>query len=261
MEEDNINKENNDKLDKKFIIKSVFIILLGLIGMSLIFTVVSIIAMMIDPVLSLNPLPENMEAHYYTVNGALQCIAYVLSLLVALLILGKEEIAKAFSKYKNLSAYLKGITYGLVLLLAQSLYSIVISAIYKAPVEDNQNQKALISLTQYAPLLMGLTTVVLAPIFEEICYRYCFFGSLRKINRILAYVIAGIIFGLIHFDFTCFSNKAQMINELLNLPAYILSGLILCFAYDKENSLITSISAHATNNLIAFVQILLIYGK
>ena len=47
-------------------------------------------------------------------------------------------------------------------------------------------------------------------------------------------------------------SRAQIINELINLPAYVIAGLILNYAYDREG-IAASTYAHIFNNLIGFL--------
>ena len=75
-------------------------------------------------------------------------------------------------------------------------------------------------------------------------------------NRWFAYLVASVIFGLIHFDFE--ATGSELINELWNIPSYIISGVILCRAYEKHNCISTSIIAHAINNGVAILSVILL---
>jgi len=57
-----------------------------------------------------------------------------------------------------------------------------------------------------------------------------------------------LIFGLIHMSF----KPETIVNELVNLPSYILAGSILTYAYEKEGFAVSTY-AHITNNLISFL--------
>ena len=234
--------------------KAVIIFLIGIIGLSFLYSFILLAAFMsVENYDLFNALANKTE--FNKINGAMQFLTYVFGFCIAYKIIGERAIKKIFSKYKEFTVYTRGVVYGFILLAAQSVYSIVITII-TGPVDANQNQNALIELAKASPLFMGITTVILAPFFEEITYRYSLFGVVHKKSRILAYAITILVFGLIHFDFGCFESVEKMKVELLNLPAYLISGGILCYAYEKEDSLICSITAHATNNFIAFAQIL-----
>lgn len=235
--------------------KAVAIFLIGLIGLNIIYNVIFIIVSLfisLDP--AINPDQFN------SINGALQFATYLIGLATILMIIGIPTIKKIFEKYRISSVYINGIVMGIVLLFAQSLYSILSTFIF-GEIDSNNNQQALIALTQQSPILLFITTVILAPVFEELVYRYGLFGLIHKKNRILSYVICLIIFGFIHFDYTCITSGDMNFikTELINLPAYMISGGILCYSYEKNGSLISSITAHALNNLIAFIQIMILF--
>ena len=109
-------------------------------------------------------------------------------------------------------------------------------------------QNAVEAVIKIHPLLSLIWIPFLGPIVEEFTYRFGLFNALNKINRIFAYVVVSLIFGLIHFNF--FAPNIAV--ELLNLPPYIISGLIFSYIYDREN-LATSIVAHVTNNLVSYL--------
>ena len=83
------------------------------------------------------------------------------------------------------------------------------------------------------------------------------FNLLRRKNRWVAYGVSALIFGFIHFDFSV-DTAAALKTELINIPSYIISGLILCRAYEKHQNIATSIIAHAINNGIAILSLLLL---
>ena len=69
-------------------------------------------------------------------------------------------------------------------------------------------------------------------------------------NVFLAYIVTSLVFGLIHFNF--FATGDALINELLNLPSYVISGFLLTLAYDKFGFACSSV-AHIVNNLFSIV--------
>ena len=67
--------------------------------------------------------------------------------------------------------------------------------------------------------------------------------------------LIALIFAFLHFDFTATGD--DMINELWNLPTYIYSGVILALAYSREGRLSDSIVAHAMNNMLSMLLMLI----
>ena len=66
-----------------------------------------------------------------------------------------------------------------------------------------------------------------------------------------SFIVSGLMVrSLIHFEFT--TDVDQLVNELLNLPSYLIGAIVLSIAYDKSNNLVVPIIAHIFNNLISF---------
>lgn len=122
--------------------------------------------------------------------------------------------------------------------------------------EDNQNQAAIVLLVKDAPLISLITFGFLGPIVEEWTYRLGLFQYLKNRNRVLAYIITLTVFGLIHFDFT----STNLVNELFNLPMYLIAGAWFCFLYDRFG-LKTAMATHITNNLLSVLVILATPGS
>jgi uncharacterized protein len=92
----------------------------------------------------------------------------------------------------------------------------------------------------------GTMVIVIAPFVEELFFRGFFYRSLRTRYPILvAALIDGAIFGLIHFGF-------DGADGLLILPPLAFLGVILCLVYERTKSLWAVIGMHAFNNTIAF---------
>ena len=119
----------------------------------------------------------------------------------------------------------------------------------------NNNESSIDSITTIFPLLSLLVFGLIGPICEELTYRVGFFGFFRKINPILGYIFTAILFGFIHFDF----QSNDLINELINIPSYIIAGLMLCYIYDYKG-IGTSIIAHSLNNVIGILLQIILYS-
>lgn len=181
-----------------------------------------------------------------TFYAAVNYSAYLL-LFVGLLLLLWKDTLKLFPCFKNPKTYL-GFAFGFVLMAVSVCWSLISS---KFGATTNENQTVIIAMVKETPLLAILVTGLIGPLCEELAYRVGLFGFSKRINRILAYFVASVLFGLIHIhDFTS-------INEWLSFPDYLLSGLLLAFIYEKYG-LGASWIAHATNNLVAVLQILLL---
>ena len=115
----------------------------------------------------------------------------------------------------------------------------------------NLNDSALMDILGDYPLLMLLSTVVLAPVAEELLYRGLVFGWLREKNAILAYVLSALFFSGIHV--LQYIGAYSAAHVLVALVLYLPAGLCFAWAYQHSGTILTPIIIHAVNNLLAFL--------
>ncbi len=168
---------------------------------------------------------------------------YVFALL-ALMFALLPFIKNIANSFKKLWVIPVGIGLGIGLIFISMGYNIIIRLIFKSTTSNDNQQSIEIIYNNYlfpSLILFGL----IGPLCEEITYRLGLFTLLKRINKILPYIIAPIVFGLIHFNV----SSTNIVNELINLPNYIIAGLYLCFVYNQFG-FTASYIAHATNNII-----------
>jgi uncharacterized protein len=96
--------------------------------------------------------------------------------------------------------------------------------------------------------LLAPVVVLAAPLGEETLFRgFLFKGLRRRFSMWPAALISACLFGLVHF---------QEIEFLILIPGLVVVGLGLALVYERRQSLLASMVAHATFNLIGFVFIL-----
>ncbi|MCH5179785.1 MAG: CPBP family intramembrane metalloprotease [Erysipelotrichales bacterium] len=185
-------------------------------------------------------------------NSILTTLAYGLTFVSIIIYLYNIALKDILNQYKQIKNVLYGLLYGLGLLFGSvivSAFCMQLGAILGIDVGINENESSIQEAIAAQPVLTALMTVVFAPVTEEIGYRFGIFGGIHKYSRIGAYLATSLIFALIHFDF----SSSNMANELLNLPSYIFAGVWLCLTYEKSGSIVTSITAHMTNNAVALI--------
>ncbi len=177
-------------------------------------------------------------------------LTYLFIFLIGLTIL-LPYIGRSFLPAIQSSKWLLGLPFTFVILL--SSYALITVYDYLGIVlEDNQNQSAIVTLVQDSPIISLITFGFLGPIVEEWTYRLGIFKYLKQRNNLLAYLVTLTIFGFIHFDFTA----TNLVNELLNLPIYLIAGAWFCFLYDKFG-LQVALSTHIMNNVFSVLAIIL----
>jgi membrane protease YdiL (CAAX protease family) len=95
-------------------------------------------------------------------------------------------------------------------------------------------------------IVAGVMVICVAPAAEEFFFRGFFYKALRSRFRVVpAAVIDGIVFGVIHYDFSA-------ADALLVVPPLAVLGFIFCLVYEQTGSLYPVIALHAINNSVAY---------
>lgn len=155
-------------------------------------------------------------------------------------------------EFLHLKSWSKGFFYGFIVIFATASIGILYE-LFNINLRDNVNQDTINTLVLELPVLSFLTFTLLGPIVEELTYRLGLFSYLARKSKWLAYGLTLTLFGFIHFNFM----NADLVNELLNLPFYLVAGAIFCYLYEKEGFAVVTI-AHITNNLVSILSILLL---
>ena len=226
---DNFSELKREKTSKDIsIIKKVLFLLIGIGGLF----IFSLLASLIAKQFNLQTKEE--------FNGAANFITYAM-LFVTLMGVLNVDIKNLKKEFKHWLPYVVGIGFGIGLIVFSIVYSSFINLFYQS--EINENEEALRSFITVYPITSLIFLGIIGPICEELTYRVGLFGVLKK-PKWLAYVIGTLVFALAHFSFT----STDLINELVNLPVYVVSGFLLCLAYDKFG-LAASLTAHTVNNI------------
>ncbi len=235
------------------LVKNLMLFLIGWLGLSIFASIISFI------ITSIINVKDASDSLLITLNCIVNFGSYVLVLITLLFVMGKDLIIRVFKDFGKYKKVLKGILFGILVLVAQILYNLIISNLFK-DITANNNQSNVVTMVHSQPIMMFIAVVILAPICEETTYRLGLFGAIYKKNRILAHILSALFFGLLHSIFLSSSvftaSGEEMLNELLNLPSYIIPGLIFSIAYENEKSLTTSITAHMVNNIISYISVL-----
>lgn len=126
----------------------------------------------------------------------------------------------------------------LYMLAAVGAY-LVFAAVYVALVGEPEQEDIADSFGSL-PFQIFLIAIA-APVSEEIFFRGMLFGGLRRrMPRLLAALISGIVFGGLH-AFTGISA----------VPPLVVFGFILALLYEKTGSIVPGILLHALNNSVA----------
>ena len=190
------------------------------------------------------------------------CYATLAVVLLLLLHLSKR-LVPVFKSFADWKAGIAGVVGFGAIFAITLLYGLAITAIFTAagaPVPDvNENQATLERMIHAFPVLSIVAFGIVGPFCEEVGYRIGLYGFLSRVGKPLAYLVATLVFGLIHFNWDCLfgGDTDAIIAELVNLPSYLGAGAGLCFLYDRFG-FGASFTAHSINNLVSIIQVLVL---
>jgi uncharacterized protein len=120
-------------------------------------------------------------------------------------------------------------------------------ALGHAPVEPQQVDACVRGGALYG---IGPVVVLAAPFGEELLFRGFIYKGLRRWMPVWsAAVISGIAFGLVHL--------LGGLGVIVLIPALVVVGIGLALIYERRQSLLASMAAHATFNLVGIISIAL----
>lgn len=207
-------------------------------------------------------LQEALDKIYssYPFGTIISCLGSVIVLIVFAFILKLNKIKELCKKAISSKTIKYGFITFLCIVAFSVLYNSAIVTIFNLGDSGNENQSNVVELVKDNAFLGFMLVVILAPLTEELTYRYCLFGAVANKGRVLGYIASAIVFMFMHSlsSFSAYGFTRELLWELIYLPPYLFSGLALCYAYEKSENLGSSFIAHLLNNLLSFLSILLI---
>lgn len=179
-------------------------------------------------------------------NMLLNTLVYV-GMFAASLILLNKDLPKLLKCFKKLRPYIGGLICFMTIFITGILYSIILQ-LAGVEISSNGNQGAIDQTAMSFPFTSMIIFGLLGPICEELAFRVGLFSFFKRFSKWVAYPIGVLAFAIIHFSF----GAANLTNELLNLPYYLLAGFVLCFTYDKYG-FAGSVTGHILNNVISLI--------
>lgn len=134
-----------------------------------------------------------------------------------------------------------------ILMVCGRLISILTALFGQLP--SSPNQEAVETLAGVDMRRMAASAVIMAPIVEEALFRGMIFGSIRPKSRVLAYVVSMVVFALYHV--WSYAIMYRSLTPLVSGAAYLPIAFVLCFCYDRTESIWTPIFFHMFYNALA----------
>jgi membrane protease YdiL (CAAX protease family) len=193
--------------------------------------------------ININAIPDSLFNTYY--------ISTQVIFIVTLIFLYYKDITHYLEDFKkNGINYLKfGINIWLKGLFVMILSNMIISSF--SPITVPENEQAIREALNINPLFIVISSVIIAPLLEEILFRKTLFDIIKNKNAYI--IISGLVFGSFHII-----GIGESLYSWLYVIPYASLGVAFAYTYVKTNNLITSICLHSFHNLITVVQILLL---
>jgi membrane protease YdiL (CAAX protease family) len=206
----------------------------------------------------LSNLTDNFFSSF-SFSVIVSCLGSVATLVVFIVLIKFEKFKEICKKAINIKTIKYGCLGALCIIGFSVIYNSLIIAVFNLNSDGNSNQNAVVNLIENNAFIGLMRVVILAPIVEELTYRYCLFGAMSRKKKWIGYLTSGIVFMLMHSisSFITYGIGKDLLIEFLYLPPYLFSGLALCYIYDKSDNLGSSFLAHMLNNLISFLSVIL----
>ena len=189
----------------------------------------------------------NVLLHSPLTIAELNFVCFAVNFIVLTVVYRNFLFASAQVIPKTFGRYI-GITVSGFALYWLSSYLINILVYLLDPAFSNVNDDSILEMVNESPELMWVGTVLLVPIAEELLFRGAIFGGLYRRNKVIAYTVSIIAFGLLHvLGYVGFYPPYRL---LLCFLQYIPAGLFLSWAYAKSGTIFSPILIHMVINFI-----------
>ena len=160
----------------------------------------------------------------------------------------KQELKKFKTKNRKLSVLMDILCLSVIFFaLEMAVTDIYLRSSVGNAATDNPNNSAIITMADSSMGIIAGMSVFMAPVVEEIIFRAGIFGTLRKKNRVLAYVVTILLFSVYHV----YSYIAADPVNWIYILQYITVSFLLCRCYERTESIWSSIFLHMMINGIS----------
>ena len=187
----------------------------------------------------LNINPPTLFFFFFTI------LIEILTILFIFLLFKKEIVHMWKDFYENRDKYFKKyFKFWFLILVLMAFSNGIITLINKS--EISNNQEAINDMFERLPIYTYILSVFLAPIIEELVFRFCFMKIFN--NKYLYIILSGVIFGLFHII-----GSFESAYDFLFLVPYSIPGLIFAYIlYDSKN-IFNTIWLHFVHNGISML--------
>lgn len=200
-----------------------------------------------------DPYVWGQDGEYNILSAVAQLIAGA-GVVVGMYFISKPLFKKLFKSF-NGATFKQALKYAFIAYVCVYIAN-VIDLTFFGESMVNANQQAVTGLLFDSPIVGCLMTMVLAPVVEELIFRFYVFKGLARKNIYLAYIVTALGFAAIHLIASV--GTPFFLQDLRSMPVYTVAGLVFCYAYHKTENIGVNIGAHMLYNTLATVLIFLV---
>lgn len=238
----------------KAVILYVFLIFIGNVVFAILFSIIFAKARGLDPntvansFFNTDPISKEMNDCKLLGQGYGNFLAYFLACGGIILWMRNDFITDYEQIKENKKWYMIIIP---VFAIAFAGLAFGIDKLFSLWIPGSENQTTIEELLKTdARIPMIISTVLFAPIVEEMIYRKAIFSISKDTSIPLAYTMSIVLFALPHM----LSTSSSVGMWFLQLVPYLLCGGLLCVVYHlSKYNVYASIAAHMLNNIIAVI--------
>lgn len=182
------------------------------------------------------------QAMYNNIVTGWQIGAFILALIVSVLLLRKDKGDSRDTDRSSPGMTIVWSITGFVMALAGQMLANMIQIGILGIEEQSQNTADIMEISRAFPLFIIIVAIV-GPVLEELIFRKIIFRELyKRTNFLISGTITGLIFAIIHFDFT-------------HLLVYFVMSFVFSFVYVQSKRIIVPILSHVLmNSFVVVVQ-------
>jgi uncharacterized protein len=181
-----------------------------------------------------------------------QIIASIIA--VGLMLMVSRRVYKLIIKNFTLTSFKQAMRYAGIMYLISISYGVISTYVFNNNTV-NANQQELIKIAGEYPVVFIILAVIVAPLIEELIFRYYLYKKLEKRGFLLALTVSTFLFSIIHIV-PSFAT-GTFVADIATLPAYLLPSLVFAVAYYQTGKLAVPIFAHFAFNLVSAILIFL----
>jgi membrane protease YdiL (CAAX protease family) len=173
---------------------------------------------------------------------------------IGLMLMVSRRVYKLIIKNFTLTSFKQAMRYAGIMYLISISYGIISTYVFNNNIV-NANQLEIIKIAGEYPVVFIILAVIVAPLIEELIFRYYLYKKLEKRGFLLALTVSTFLFSIIHI-IPSFAT-GTFVADIATLPAYLLPSLVFAVAYYQTGKLAVPIFAHFAFNLVSAILIFL----